>query len=74
MTSDHAWRTDPAVLGADPAAQHALKRHVPLLIKLPGETEGSVRDDDIALDELRPTLERALRGSLDGASAASFKP
>jgi hypothetical protein len=74
MTSDHAWRTDPVVLAADASAQHALKRHVPLLVKLPGQTEGRVMDDDIALDDLRPMLERAIRGTLDGAAVASFKP
>jgi hypothetical protein len=31
-------------------------------------------DDDIALDDLRPLLERAIRGTLDGAAVASFKP
>ena len=71
MTSDHSWRTDPDV---PPAEEHARKRHVPLLIKLPGQTEGRVMDDDIALDDLRPTLERAIRGRLDGQSVASFKP
>jgi hypothetical protein len=57
-----------------PAETHARKRHVPLLIKLPGQTEGRVMDDDIALDDLRPLLERAIRGTLDGAAVASFKP
>jgi hypothetical protein len=71
MTSDHAWRTDPDIV---PAEAHARKRHVPLLVKLPGQTEGRMMDDDIALDELRPLLERAIRGTLDGAAVASFKP
>ncbi|HEV8121418.1 MAG TPA: sulfatase-like hydrolase/transferase [Candidatus Polarisedimenticolia bacterium] len=71
MTSDHSWRTDPDM---PPAETHARKRHVPLLIKLPGQTEGRVMDDDIALDDLRPLLERAIRGTLDGAAVASFKP
>jgi hypothetical protein len=71
MTSDHSWRTDPDMV---PAEAHDRKRHVPLLVKLPGQTEGRVMDDDIALDELRPILLRAIRGTLDGAAVASFRP
>ncbi|HEV8199289.1 MAG TPA: sulfatase-like hydrolase/transferase [Candidatus Polarisedimenticolia bacterium] len=61
LTADHAWRVDPAIT---PEQAHDAKRHVPLMIKLPGQTTPEVLDTDIALDELRPLIDRTVRGSL----------
>jgi hypothetical protein len=62
LTADHAWRVDPAI---PPGQEHDAKRHVPLFVKLPGQTTPEVLDADIALDELRPLVDRALHGNLE---------
>jgi hypothetical protein len=61
LTADHAWRVDPDI---PPEHDHDAKRHVPLMIKLPGQTTPEVLDTDVALDELRPLIDRTLRGDL----------
>lgn len=61
MTADHSWRADPAM---PPGEEHRAKRHVPLLIKLPGQRTPRVLDTDLALDELRPLIDQALHGHL----------
>ena len=67
MTADHSWRVDPAIA---PGEEHRARRHVPLLIKLPGQTTARVLDTDVALDELGPLIERALHGDLGEHSVA----
>jgi hypothetical protein len=62
LTADHAWRVDPSMT---PATEHDAKRHVPLIIKLPGQTTPEILGTDIALDELRPLVDRALHGNLE---------
>ena len=75
LTADHSWRADPAIAPGD---EHSAKRHVPLLIKLPGQTTPRVLDIDLALDELRPLLERAMRGEVGEGSVVAaenlFRP
>jgi hypothetical protein len=62
MTSDHAWRNDPAL-------QHETNdsrvRHVPLLVKAPGQTSPRTITDPVALSRIAPLLEAAARGGLD---------
>ncbi|HZN04449.1 MAG TPA: sulfatase-like hydrolase/transferase [Candidatus Polarisedimenticolia bacterium] len=68
MTADHSWREDPAIAPGD---EHRAKRHVPLLIKLPGQTTPRVLDTDVALDELRPLIAGAMRGEVGAGSVAA---
>jgi len=67
MTSDHTWKEDPLrrhVLNPAPAT------HVPLFIKIPGQTQSATITDRYELYRLKPLIEFALRqkgGDLDGA-------
>lgn len=49
FTSDHSWRRDPQLPATADAPE---RRHVPLLIKFPGQTESQEFRDPVALAEL----------------------
>jgi len=66
MTSDHAWRNDPAIRHED----HARVRHVPLLVKAPGQRSPRTVEDPVALTRIAPLLEAAEHGDLNEAAAA----
>ena len=67
LTADHSWREDPAMAPEDWRAE----RHVPLLIKLPGQKTPRVLDMDLTLVELRPLIDRTLHGSVGEDSVQS---
>jgi predicted AlkP superfamily pyrophosphatase or phosphodiesterase len=69
VTSDHSWRYDPSQPNPAPAE---LVRHVPLLIKAPGQ--GDARTIDAPFDgrSLGPIIERAMNGQLDAAATAAL--
>ncbi|UCC99497.1 MAG: sulfatase-like hydrolase/transferase [Phycisphaerales bacterium] len=67
MTSDHSWRTDP-LRWHDPAL--VSNTHVPLFVKMPGQTRHAKISHHYKLSGLRPLIEYALRqndGDLEGA-------
>jgi hypothetical protein len=67
MTSDHAWRNDPAL---HHASDDTRVRHVPLLVKVPGQRSGRTIGDPVALNQIAPLLDAAVRGGLDETEAA----
>src|SRR5262245_9051957 len=68
LTADHSWRVDPDIAPGD---EHRARRHVPLMIKLPGQTTPRTLDTDVALDELRPLIERTMKGETGEASVVA---
>ena len=62
LTGDHSWRIDPA---APYAGDPEWPRHVPLLIKLPGQRQPYVVERPIANNQLRPLFEAVLDGERD---------
>lgn len=74
LTADHSWRVDPDLAPEDWRA----KRHVPLLVKLPGQRTPRALEMDLTLVELRPLLDRALHGNVGEESVAGaealFRP
>jgi hypothetical protein len=71
MTSDHSWRTDPDV---PRTAEPGRVRHVPLLIKVPGQTEPRTVDTPFDGRSLGTIIEAALDGRLDTAAADRLIP
>jgi hypothetical protein len=71
VTSDHSWRTDPTL--ANPAAAD-LVRHVPLLIKTPGQSDARTIDAPFDGRSLGPIIDLAMKGQLDAAAAAALIP
>jgi hypothetical protein len=71
MTSDHSWRTDPDV---PHTAEPERVRHVPLLMKVPGQTER--RTENVLFDgrDLGAIVEAALDGRLDTQAADRLIP
>jgi len=67
MTSDHAWRNDPALRHETGDARI---RHVPLLVKAPGQRSRRTVEDPVTLNRIAPLLDAAARGGLDEAGAA----
>jgi hypothetical protein len=57
LTSDHSWRQDPAV--ANPSPDELT--HVPLILKLPGQTESIQVTDDFRTYRLGELIGRALQ-------------
>lgn len=68
LTADHSWRVDPAIAPGD---EHRARRHVPLLVKLPGQATPRTLDTDVALDELRPLIERTMHGEVGESSVVA---
>ena len=62
LTSDHAWRDDhePMV-----RAEAEWARHVPLIIKLPGQTSPATIDDIFCTNKLAPLFHAVFRGERD---------
>jgi hypothetical protein len=71
VTSDHSWRYDPTLSKSAPPD---LVRHVPLLIKAPGQSDARTIDAPFDSRSLGPIIELALRGQLDTAAAATLIP
>ena len=71
VTSDHSWRYEPTLPTPAPAD---LIRHVPLLIKAPGQTEARTIDAPFDGRSLGPIIDRAMKGQLDTATAAALIP
>ncbi len=85
VTSDHAWRHDPAVRISDTPLAH---QRVPLLVKWPGQREGLVVDHPFCTARLAPLLEAVMaaggpppltaelwrRLSAEGRSEAACRP
>jgi sulfatase-like protein len=67
MTSDHAWRNDPNLINT---IDHPGMRHVPLLIKVPGQRTPGTVESPVELNRLNPLFEAAVRGALDPEGAA----
>ncbi len=59
FTSDHSWRRDPLLTTKPNAPQ---RRHVPLLIKFPGQTEGQEVWDPVELADLQGLILPRLAG------------
>jgi hypothetical protein len=66
MTSDHSWRNDPNFPRSLPAE---LVRHVPLIIKTPGQTRPETIDAPLDGSHLGPLIDLALHGGLDESAA-----
>jgi hypothetical protein len=64
LTSDHGWRFDP-----DPAFKTGTdwKRHVPLVVKLPGQRKPLAVDKPFGNNQLRPLLEAVFSGQTDAS-------
>lgn len=60
LTSDHSWRQDPAV--SDPTTDQLT--HVPLIIKLPGQTEPRHINERFSLHRLGELIRQARHGNL----------
>jgi hypothetical protein len=71
VTSDHSWRYEPSLPKPAPPD---LVRHVPLLIKTPGQSEARTVDGPFDGRSLGPIIDLALRGRLDAAAAAALIP
>jgi Sulfatase len=71
VTSDHSWRYEPTLSGPTAAD---LVRHVPLLIKTPGQSDARTIDGPFDGRSLGPIIERAMSGQLDTAAAAALIP
>ena len=61
MTSDHAWRNDPSL----PHTPGPRVRHVPLLVKAPGQRSPHTVDAPVVLSRIGPLIEAAVAGRLD---------
>lgn len=71
VTSDHSWRYEPSLPKPAPPD---LVRHVPLLIKVPGQGDARTIDGPFDGRSLGPIIDLALRGRLDTAAAAALIP
>jgi hypothetical protein len=62
FTSDHGWRVD-----TDPnyTADSFFKRRVPLIIKLPGQKNGCVINQEFCANRLKPLFEAVFAGEKD---------
>jgi len=69
VTSDHSWRIDPE--HAATANTYAL-RHVPLLIKAPGQHRPGTIDAPMEAFNLKPLIEAGLRGDLTDEKAEAL--
>ena len=69
LTSDHSWRSDP-----DPAMQQqSMENHrVPLIVKLPGQTEGIWLDEPFESIRIQPLIEMVMRGETDRNQALAL--
>lgn len=68
FTSDHSWRLDYTFDGKLQDGEEV--RHVPLLLKLPGQREPLRIAEKFPLLNLRPVLDAALRGDAGAAREA----
>jgi sulfatase-like protein len=66
LTSDHAWRNDPTL----PHTPGPRVRHVPLLVKAPGQRSPHTVDGPVVLSRIGPLVQAAVAGTLDEAAAA----
>jgi hypothetical protein len=71
MTSDHSWRTDPDI---PRTLEPERVRHVPLLIKVPGQNERRTIDAPFDDRSLGSIIEAALDGRLDTRAADRLIP
>jgi hypothetical protein len=71
MTSDHSWRTDPDM---PRSLEPERVRHVPLLIKVPGQSERRTIDAPFDGRSFGPIIEAALDGRLDTRAAERLIP
>jgi hypothetical protein len=71
MTSDHSWRTDP---DTPPTLEPERVRHVPLLIKVPGQNERRTFEAPFDGRSFGPIIEAALDGRLDTRTAERLIP
>ena len=71
VTSDHSWRYEPSLPKPAPPD---LVRHVPLLIKAPGQGDARTIDGPFDGRSLGPIIDLALHGRLDAAAAAALIP
>jgi len=67
MTSDHAWRGDPAL---HHETDDTRVSHVPLIVKAPGQTSPRTIEDPVQVDRIAPLVDAAVRGGLDEEGAA----
>jgi len=71
ITSDHSWKSDPdAVYHSNTPKRkfienHEELRHVPLMIKLPGQTENVIVDNKFELIELYGLIEQVIAKRLE---------
>ena len=68
FTSDHSWRLDYTFDGRLQDSEEV--RHVPLLLKLPGQREPLRIAEKFPLLNLRPVLDAAMRGDAEATRAA----
>ena len=75
ITSDHSWRHDPDRPGYN--AKHedsnpfSPLKHVPLIVKQPGQRHGEVVNEVIHLDELYPLIQQVLNAKQEKPSRPS---
>ncbi|NQT40950.1 MAG: sulfatase-like hydrolase/transferase [Planctomycetes bacterium] len=69
LTSDHTWRHDP-----DPDMQQAgmKDRRIPLIVKMPGQTESVWLDEPFETMRMQPLLEMVMRGDTDRQGALAL--
>jgi glucan phosphoethanolaminetransferase (alkaline phosphatase superfamily) len=64
LTSDHSWRKDPLDSYTNMAEEDAKPdtplRHVPLIVKMPGQTERRIEDERFSTADLHVLIRRAL--------------
>ena len=66
MNSDHAWRNDPSL----PHTPGPRVRHVPLLVKAPGQRSPHTVDAPMVLNRIGSLVQAAAAGTLDESAAA----
>lgn len=78
VTSDHAWRFDPEQRKFDFAVEDGLPeswlKHVPLLVKEPGQTRARQRQERVSPMDIHDLVERAVSpqpGGVQGRADAS---
>ncbi len=74
MTSDHAWRFDPATPGYDAVQEdpeeHSIFKHVPLVVTGPGVGAGTDVRRPVSTADLYPLIDAYIHGRpMDSAMA-----
>ncbi|HEY8241006.1 MAG TPA: sulfatase-like hydrolase/transferase, partial [Kiritimatiellia bacterium] len=77
LTSDHSWRNDPvhghAGYEEEDRNPHSTLRHVPLVVKYPGQREARVVDDPVSTADVHLMVRAALAGATADDVIASLR-